>query len=206
MDGSGKDTQLGLLASAIRDDELEFGDKYSPMWITREPTKITKAGQEISQLLLSKELSKEKASELFIKDRIQHSKIIKEQLKHSIVLSSRYDVSTLTYQVAQGEDFEKLYKEHNYNSQEGALIPDITLIFDVPVEVSLQRINKRAGKQEVFENEVFLTKLYTIQNQIIDQLKSKGRNIILINANQSIEEVKEEMIEKLNTWYSKNHQ
>jgi dTMP kinase len=199
IDGSGKDTQLTLLAKVIRDGKVFFGDKYSPLWLTREPTKLTEPGKEISNLLLQKELSKEKAAELFIKDRIEHSKLIKQQLQHSIVLSSRYDISTLTYQVAQGMDFDLLYQQHKYGEEHGALLPDITLVFEVPVEEVLKRLSKRTSQKiEYFEQEELLKKIEQTQKVIIQKLQEKGRKILIINATQPIEDVTNEMIKKIN--------
>mgnify|MGYP001811027204 CR=1 FL=1 len=79
IDGSGKDTQLFELVKAIReDDNKPFGNKYSNVWITRNPTKITPAGIKISNLIRQRQVSGEEAAELYVKDRIEHTQIIKE--------------------------------------------------------------------------------------------------------------------------------
>jgi len=199
IDGSGKDTQLFELTKSIKnDDNYPFGNKYSNIWITRNPTKITKHGIEISNLIREKEVDGKTAARLYIKDRIEHTQIIKSILKHSHVLTSRYDVSTLTYQLAQGEDFDELYKMHNFEEDIGCIFPDLTIIFEIDAEISFKRINSRGEATECFEKLDFQKKLVEAQKYCVNKLKEKGRNIILVNANQTINKVREEMLEKIN--------
>lgn len=207
LDGSGKDTQLSKLVDEIKSSKNSlFGDKYSNIWITRQPTKITKSGIEISEKIKQEHVSKEEATKGFVQDRIEHSQIIKEILKHSFVLTSRCDFSTLVYQNAQGMDLQELYAMHNYNEELGTLIPDITLVFRIPAQVGLSRI--LGGRQEVpkecFEQLEFLQKCEEKEQEVIEYLKRKdGRCILKINANQSVEEVTKEMIVKLEEWFAK---
>ena len=199
IDGSGKDTQLFELLKQIKEnDNYPFGDKYSTIWVTREPTKITNKGIEISRLLKTKEgMTGEQATELYTSDRKQHSRIIEQILSHSHVLCSRYDVSTLTYQVSQGMDFEDLYEIHDYGSDNGSLIPDLTLVFDLPAEVAAKRVESRGGDKEFFEEIEFQKKVKRNQDFCVKKLRDKGRKIVVINADQSVGEVTEEMLEKI---------
>jgi len=196
IDGSGKDTQLTNLMDEIRSDNNElFGNKYSNIWITREPTKITESGKNISQLLKGEEMSKEEATKLFISDRIEHSEIIRKILNHSHVLSSRYDLSTLTYQMSQGMKFNDLYKLHNYTSKNGALIPDLTIVFDLPVDIALERIGGRDSDRECFEKKDFLQKTRENTFYCIEKLKKlDNRKILIVDGNQNQIKVKTEMI------------
>ncbi len=203
IDGSGKDTQLNELVKYIKEDNKLFGDKYTNIWITRNPTKITKYGIEVSRRIKEEDIDGKTATKLYIKDRIEHSKIIKEILKHSFVLSSRFDISTLTYQHAQGENFEELYNLHKYSENDGVLIPDLTIIFDIDPEISFERVNKRNEKLECFEKLEFQKKLIKSQEYCINELKKRGRNIIIVNANQSIKEITLEMIQKIEEFLSK---
>lgn len=203
IDGCGKDTQLFRLAKAIKDGVIPgIGSKYDNFWITREPTMITKPGRTISRLIKGQSVSKEDATKGFIHDRIAHSKIIRDQLKHSHVFCSRFDFSTLTYQMVQGVDFETLYKLHKFDCKDGALIPDITIIFDLPAKTAFERIVKRGDKLlEVYETLEFLTKIVDCQNQCIDNLKKLGRNIVVVDASLSIDGVTEDMLNKLKGFF-----
>lgn len=202
IDGCGKDTQLHKLVEAIKeDDNYPFGNKYSNIWVTREPTKITISGETIAKLLREKEVSGKDAANYFVKDRIEHSKMIKDILKHSHVLISRYDLSTLSYQMTQGMSFDELYNMHKYGKEEGCIIPDITLIFDLPVKIAFERMAKRNSETEFFEKVEFQNKLKENLSFCIKELEKRDkRKIIIINANQSKENVTKEMNEKISNY------
>ena len=198
MDGCGKDTQLNKLVSQIReDDDYPFGNKYSTIWITREPTKIFNEGKQISKKIRDGSVTKEEATDLYVGDRIKHSRLIEEVLENSHVLCSRYDLSTLSYQMTQGMEFEDLYQRHKYGEKDGALIPDITLVFTLPEEEAYSRVSGRGQVEEFFEKRDFQKQLENNMQFCIDELRKKGRVIIEINANQPIEDVEKEMYEKI---------
>ncbi len=202
IDGSGKETQRTMLLEAMRDDSGSFyGDKYSTFWLTREPTRITEPGREISELMRQRDVTKEEATNLFIADRKKHTRMIEDMMKHSHVLCSRYDLSTYAYQMTQGMDLDDLYLRHNYGSPDGARIPDITLVFDLPADVAYGRTSKRDSKKECFEVPEFQCILKDNQDYCIDWLRKKdGRTIIVVDANQPIEDVTEEMLDKLSSY------
>ncbi|MCA9459598.1 MAG: dTMP kinase [Nanoarchaeota archaeon] len=199
MDGCGKDTQLQRLVEIVREDDgYPFGNKYSNIWITREPTKITQSGIKISELIRKREVSGKEASELFVKDRIEHTVMIKEILKHSHVFTSRYDFSTLSFQMTQGLDFDYLYDLHKYGEENGAIIPDLTIIFDLPTNVAFERMKGRNSVEECFERKDFQEKLREKLFEAVEMVKKKdGRKIIIVNSNQSRDEVTKEMLEKI---------
>lgn len=204
LDGSGKDTQLHRLIDYIKSSDNElFGDKYSNVWITRQPTKITKSGIDMSEKLKQKDMSKEDATNGFIQDRIEHSFIIRDMLKHSFVLTSRCDMSTLIYQSSQGMSLEELYEKHNYGNL-GTQIPDITLVFKVSPEVGLKRIqsHRQDVPIECFENYDFLKECEKQEKIVIDYVKNRdGRVVIEIDSEQSIDDVTKDMVLKLEEWF-----
>ncbi len=203
IDGAGKDIQLLNLIEIIRDDKNGIiADKYANIWVTREPTHLTESGKKISKLIREGNVDLETAKNLYVNDRKEHSIIIREMLKHSIVISSRFDISTLAFQNAQGESIEELYKMHGFENNE-CITPDLTIFFDVSADIGYARTLKRAEKKECFENLDFLRKVESSYKQVIDFLKNKGRNIIIIDANQSIEDVKDNMLSKLTKIYKK---
>ncbi len=197
IDGSGKDTLIEYCVHLIKSDPEIFGDKYSNIWVTREPTKITKAGKELAKKLKEGFNSGLEAALLFVEDRIQHSKIIKEMLNHSHVLCSRYDLSTLAYQKTQGVGFEELCKMHKYGQEEGTLLPDLTIYIKVDPEIAIKRVYKRKEDKEVFEKLDFQTKLVENYDFVINELQKRGRKILVLDGNQSLERVKNEFRSKL---------
>jgi thymidylate kinase len=86
---------------------------------------------------------------------------------------------------------------HNYGDQ-GSLIPDLTIIFDIPAEVAFEWAGKRKSEEECFEEIEFQKKLVENQNFIIEELRKRDkRKIIVINSNQPIEDVTKEMVVKI---------
>lgn len=204
IDGSGKDTQLNKLIAQVReDDNFPFGDKYSNIWVTREPTKLTPQGEEICRRIREEDVPKEEATRLYVEDRIKHSRIIEQVLDHSHVFISRYDISTLSYQMTQGMDFDELYDLHKYGQKNGALIPDITLVFTLPESEANQRVSTRNGVRECFEKRDFQQELEKNTQYCIEELRKRGRVILEINADQAIENVTNEMFEKISSFLNK---
>jgi thymidylate kinase len=98
--------------------------------------------------------------------------------------------------MTQGMSFEELYDIHNYEQGE-CIIPDLTIIFELDANIAFERTKGRDSVQECFEKIEFQRELVHIQKQVIEKLKQKGRNIILVNANQPIADVTKEMLEKI---------
>ncbi len=212
VDGSGKGTQLEKIISVIKNNTNNFiGNKYTPIWISREPTKLTSSGRKISEGIIKGGISGEEASKLFITDRIEHTTqyIIPRLKEGNIVLVDRYDISTYAYQMAQGMNFDILYHMHNYAydifdmKNDGTIVPDITIIFHIPVDVAMDRINKRNETLEQFEVNSFQHKVKYTHELAVTKIREKqpNRKIIWVNANQSIENVTKEMVNKIQDIY-----
>ena len=179
VDGSGKDTQLNKVF-----EYLWERNKNLQIWKTKEPTNYTVSWKLILEKLKSGGFnSPEEALELYVKDREEQTWLRKEILKHSTILSSRFDYTTYVYQGISWLSFEKIKSAHNYDN---IIIPDITFIFDVNSENIEKRLNKRWWKKEFFENIDFLTKANKKYLEIAEKLKSE-RKIYIIDANESIE-------------------
>ncbi len=181
VDWSGKDTQLNKVFEYLREK-----DKNAQIWVTKEPTPNTKSWKEILNKLTWEWFKNGKeALDLYVKDREEQTTIRKEILKHSIILSSRFDYSTYAYQGVQWLSFSEINNAHNYDN---ILIPDLTFIFDVSRENIEKRLKKRWWEKEFFENIDFLEKVRNKYLESADKLKEK-RRIYVIDANKSIEEV-----------------
>jgi len=181
VDWSGKDTQLNKTFEYLREK-----DKNSQIWVTKEPTPNTASGREILEKLSwvwFKDWNE--ALDLYVKDREEQTSIRKDILKHSIILSSRFDYSTYSYQWVQWLSFEEINKAHNYDN---ILIPDITFIFDVSRENIEKRLHNRWWEQEFFENIDFLEKVKEKYLESADKLKDT-RKIYIIDANKWVEDV-----------------
>jgi len=151
-EGSGKTTQIRRLGQWLK-------KKGIPCLLTREP-----GGSRLSTHLrrwilnrLEYHLVPETELFLFLADRSQHVKeiLVPALKKGKVVLCDRYTDSTLAYQGGgRGFDLE-LLQTLNQAATEG-LQPDLTVLFDVPVEVGLKRAAARRGKKDRMEREALL--------------------------------------------------
>ena len=175
IDGTGKSTQVRLLAESLRD----MGHN---VMVTREPTDGP-VGQRIRELFTSRaEVSQEEELELFLADRRQHvAEVIKPALSAGrIVLTDRYYLSTAAYQGAAGLDPAEIIRRN----EQFAPVPDLVLLLVVPPALGVKRIRTLRGESlNAFEQEKELKKVA----EIFDLL-DRGY-IRRIDASQSVEEV-----------------
>lgn len=193
VDGSGKDTQLDKTFAYLRKK-----DKNIHIWTTQEPTRSTESGKKaLEKLSWDGFKDGREALELFVKDREEATPFRREMMKSSTILSSRFDYSTFAYQWAQWLTFDEIYEAHNYKN---ILIPDLTFIFDVNLENIEKRISERWAKKEFFEELDFLNKVRKLYLDSAEKLKPE-RNIVIIDANRSIEEVFEDVKTELDKYF-----
>jgi dTMP kinase len=143
-EGAGKTTQARLLSIWLRDQGFD-------VVMTREPGS-TKTGMRLRALLLDKEsagLSSRAEALLYAADRAQHvSEVIQPALRRgAIVVTDRYVDSSLAYQGAGRELKVNEIAEVNRWAT-GGLIPDLTIILDVPADVGLGRFASPADRIE----------------------------------------------------------
>lgn len=139
IEGSGKSTQILLLAAHLRSQGKEIV-------VTREPGGCPIA-DEIRRILLDPsnvELSARAELLLYAAARAQHvEEVIRPALgKGAIVLCDRYIDATVAYQgFGRGLDLPLIAQLNLVAS--GGLLPDLTLLFDLPVEIGLNRARAR---------------------------------------------------------------
>jgi dTMP kinase len=139
IDGSGKSTQMRMLASELR---LRGREVVS----TREPGG-TPLGTRLREALLDAQEQVDPLAELLLyaADRAQHVRALVRPALESgrIVLSDRYADATVAYQGA-GRGFPDELIAEVVALATGGLKPDMTLIFDLTVDESRSRAQKRA--------------------------------------------------------------
>ncbi len=189
IDGCGKSTQALRLVEWIFNQHK----KIDTIVLTNEPTQ-SKFGLEIRKYLDSVSegreiLSKERLLELFTLDRENHvDEIIAPMLeKKAIVICDRYKHSSIVYQSTQGIPVQSIIQKYV-----GFPIPDITLIFNANIESCIARLDSRGRSLDKFEKKEFLEKARE-QYVRLPTLLPKER-IQIINANQSIEQVFQDVV------------
>lgn len=134
VEGAGKSTQLARLAKALRaagEDVL----------VTIEPGG-TPVGAAVREILLSPAHTITPLTEIFLfcASRAQHcDEIIRPALDAGkVVLCDRFTAATFAYQGCAGEAGEELVVKLDAEATRG-LVPDMTIILDLPPEQGLLR-------------------------------------------------------------------
>jgi dTMP kinase len=179
-DGCGKTTQLNLL----RDYLVTKG--YDVV-ITREPG-AKGLGEKLREILLNYdgEVSNRCESFLFLADRAQHiDTIVKPAVgEGKIVLCDRHTDSTVAYQGYGRQlnlDQIKMLNEIAVNGTK----PDLTYVFDVDIETSMQRVGKSRDRMENAGKEFF----NRVRSGYIQIANSEPSRVKVINSARSIDEV-----------------
>jgi dTMP kinase len=141
-EGSGKTTAARHLAAWLR-------ERGRPVVLTHEPGG-TPLGDEIRRIVLhmrgmSDDLDPRADALLYAAGRAQHvERVIRPALERGEwVVCARYLDSSLAYQGAgYGNDMADLRRLQSFAT--AGLLPDLTLLLDVPVEVGLERTRRRA--------------------------------------------------------------
>jgi dTMP kinase len=100
---------------------------------------------------------------LFAADRMDHldSTVLPALRAGSVVISDRYDLSSLAYQSATAHDgSDPIPWIRQLNAQ--AIRPDVTIVIDVPAEVAEERRRARGGVEEMFEARELQARLATV--------------------------------------------
>ena len=123
---------------------------------------------------------------LFAADRADHlSREIEPALAEGkIVVCDRYVLSSLAYQTAAGVPIE-LVRQLNAPFQ----TPDLTVYFDLPVEIAAQRRAKRGQAQEIFEVDDFQREVAQLYQAQAQAWQASGKPIHFVDAARSFEEV-----------------
>jgi dTMP kinase len=184
MDGAGKSTHIPDIIKLL---EIKGVEVIS----TREPGG-TALGEQLRTLLLNEPMHPETETLLMFAARREHiNQIIEPALARGAwVLSDRFTDATYAYQSGgRGVLAKKVIELESW--VQGGLQPDLTLLFDVPVEVSVARLAS-ARTPDKFERESvdFFTK---IRNAYLDRALNNPNRFRIINSNQALENVKVEV-------------
>lgn len=133
VDGAGKSTHLAWFADALRQRGLD-------VVVTREPGG-TPLGEQLREILLNQPMSIGTEALLMFAARLEH---IEQLIRPALlagkwVVSDRFSDASFAYQGGgRGLDWDKLSQLEQW--VHSGLQPDLTLFFDVPVEVAQQRL------------------------------------------------------------------
>jgi dTMP kinase len=194
IEGSGKSTQIKLVAEYLIEQNV-------PFLVTQEPTG-TDIGRKIGGILFNREhyhMCAETEMFLFFAARAQHvrEKIMPALKQNKIVLCDRFSDATFAYQgFGRGLDHDFIKLINNYSSM--LIRPDLTLLFDLPVEIGLQRATDRNNRlKEPSSTDRFERENMDFHKRIRDGyltiLKSEPDRFRLIDAARDVDTIQKEV-------------
>ncbi|MCP4992179.1 MAG: dTMP kinase [Gammaproteobacteria bacterium] len=183
IEGAGKSSNIAFLQRYLEDQGRE-------LIFTREPGG-TALGEEIRQLLLGHKhtgMADDTELLLMFAARAEHlSQIILPALMSGKwVICDRFTDASYAYQGGgRGIARERIAGLESW--VQGDLRPDLTLIFDLPVEVGLERAGKRS-KPDRFESEktVFFDK---VRAAYLEIAQADPKRVNVIDASKTLPEV-----------------
>lgn len=154
IDGSGSTTHTKLLGKALRQRGLKVVETCEPSSgpIGALIRQVLQRRLFVADATGPRAFAWSTMALLFAADRMDHldSTVVPALRDGAVVLSDRYDLSSLAYQSVTAPEGEKVVPWiRELNS--AALRPDLTVVIDVPVEVAEERRRSRGGLEEMFE-------------------------------------------------------
>lgn len=182
IDGSGKSTQ----AKRLR-DRLEASG--IPAIVFKEPGDSPFGDKLRQQFRDGRSVSPDEEAQLFIEDRRidVRDNIGPSMAAGKVVIMDRYYFSTMAYQGALGLDVEALRK----TNEAFAPRPDVTLILDLPQEVSLERIRASRDAPDSYEGAEYLGRVRALF------LGFRAADVVAIDATVGAEELEGEIFTRV---------
>ena len=180
IDGAGKSTHVGTVADFLR-------SRGKDVVLTREPGG-TPLGEKLRSVLLSEKLSIDTETLLMFAARREHiARVIEPALVAGRwVVSDRFTDATYAYQGAGGGMAkERIAALDAWVS--GGLQPDLTLVFDVPVDVAFGRLPTRNKDRFESENRAYFER---VRAGYLERAATESQRIQVINAERTVPEVK----------------
>jgi dTMP kinase len=146
IDGAGKSSHVGWLAELLRQRGLA-------VHVTREPGG-TELGEKLRELLLHQSMHLETETLLMFAARREHlAELIEPALaRGDWVICDRFSDATYAYQ-GGGRGLERHKLQQLEQWVHGHLQPDLTLLFDLPLDVARERIALASRVLDRFEQE-----------------------------------------------------
>lgn len=200
-EGSGKTTQIRLLAAWLKKKDI-------PFLLTREPGGTPLADRIRSLLLDAKTKNLSPALELFlyaVARRDHVSEVILPALEDGkVVICDRFSDATLAYQGwGRGLPVKTIQKINH--SATGGLKPNVTFLFDLPVQVGLGRAATRVRKlkkgtplEDRFERES-LNFHERIRRGYLTLARKGKRRFRIIDAQRSPSEIFKQLCREMET-------
>jgi dTMP kinase len=191
IDGAGKSTHIGFVTDLLK-------DAGKTVVSTREPGG-TSLGEKLRELLLHEKMDLETEALLMFASRRENiARVIAPALaRGDWVLSDRFTDASFAYQGGgRGLPLHKLEALEQWVHPH--LQPDLTLLFDVPLEVARERLDATRTLDK-FESEeaAFFERC---RNEYLRRAAASGGRIVVVDSTRTIDEVRASLRATLEKW------
>jgi dTMP kinase len=191
IDGVGKSTQADLLESWLTEQNKDVVRTLEPGG--------TDVGVEIRKILLHHkgDLAPRAEAALFAADRAHHvaSKIRPALEQDKIVITDRYFDSSVAYQGA-GRDLSRTEVRDLSLWAVGGLLPDLTVLLDLPAEQARARRNTSGTEPDRLEKEK--TEFFeTVRSAYLDLANAEPERFLVVDASVTVEQMQEIIRERV---------
>lgn len=183
IDGAGKSTHVAGIADFLR-------KRGKDVVVTREPGG-TPLGEKLRAVLLSQTMNIDTECLLMFAARREHIvQVIAPALaRGQWLVSDRFTDATYAYQGAgRGIPKDRIAILERWVN--GELRPDLTLVFDVPVEVALARLSRARADRFESENRGYFER---VRAGYLERAAAEPRRIRVIDGERPLAEVKKEV-------------
>jgi dTMP kinase len=188
IDGAGKSTHIGFVADFLT-------QRGKTVVASREPGG-TALGEKLRELLLHENMNLETEALLMFASRREHmAQVIEPAMaRGEWVLSDRFTDASFAYQ-SGGRGMDRSKMETLEQWVHPHLQPDLTLLFDVPLEVARQRLDATRTLDK-FEQEQadFFSRC---RNEYLRRAAQFPQRIVVIDSTKSFEETRANIGEAL---------
>jgi len=194
IEGSGKTSSIKSITNLLDDKGISYV-------VTREPGGST-IGSKLRSILLDPQtnISSEVELMLMLADRKDHvDQVILPNLKKgNWVISDRFMDSSFAYQ-GGGRKLDKKMID-SFSRSLNLPIPDLTLLFNVSVEISLSRVKARGDLDRFEQEEIDFHN--RIREAYLELAEQNVNRIQIIDSSQAIEDMLKNVEEKIKNLFN----
>ena len=185
IDGAGKSSHLSFIAERVAARGVE-------VVATREPGG-TVLGEKLRSIVLNEKMHGDTETLLMFASRTEQlaDVIVPALARGAWVLCDRFTDSTFAYQCG-GRGLSELRIAAMEQWVHGHLQPDLTLLFDAPLEVARERLTNGAGAPDKFEreqNDFF----FNVRSAYLQRAAQFPHRIRVINSARSLDDIRSEL-------------
>ena len=189
IDGAGKSSHVSFITQYLRDHGIE-------VVATREPGG-TPLGETLRNIVLNEKMHGDTEALLVFASRREHlAEVIEPALARGAwVVCDRFTDSTYAYQCGgRGLDPSRVAPLEHF--VHGHRQPDLTLLFDAPVNVARERLDRGTPNPDKFEREQgeFFTRVRQVYQ---DRAAQFPQRITIVDSSQTIEVIQDRLRDHL---------